>query len=48
MIFAKKHKLKIVTIADLIKYRIKREKLIEKIAVTKFPTKHGYFTLIAL
>jgi len=43
--FSKKHKIKIITIADLIKYRMKKEKLIEKIAVTKLPTKYGDFTL---
>jgi len=45
--FSKKHKIKIITIADLIKYRMKKEKLIEKIAVTKFPTKYGDFILHA-
>jgi 3,4-dihydroxy 2-butanone 4-phosphate synthase / GTP cyclohydrolase II len=45
--FARKYKLKIVTIADLIKYRIKRECLIEKVALTKLPTEFGDFTLHA-
>jgi 3,4-dihydroxy 2-butanone 4-phosphate synthase / GTP cyclohydrolase II len=45
--FAKKHKLNIVTIADLIKYRMKRENLVELVATTKMPTKHGIFTLKA-
>jgi len=45
--FSKKHKIKIITIADLIKYRMKKEKLIEKIAVTKLPTKYGDFILHA-
>ena len=44
--FAKKHELKIVMIADLIKYRIKREKLVKKIATAKLPTKYGTFTLV--
>jgi 3,4-dihydroxy 2-butanone 4-phosphate synthase/GTP cyclohydrolase II len=43
--FSKKHKLKIITIADLIKYRMKKEKLIVKIAATKLPTKFGDFVL---
>jgi len=45
--FAKKFRLKIVTIADLIKYRLKKEKLIVKLADTKMPTKYGKFRLIA-
>ena len=45
--FAKIHNIKIITIADLIKYRLKREKLIEKLAKTKLPTKHGDFILHA-
>ncbi|MFC1767778.1 bifunctional 3,4-dihydroxy-2-butanone-4-phosphate synthase/GTP cyclohydrolase II [Candidatus Margulisiibacteriota bacterium] len=45
--FAKKFKLKVVTIADLIKYRIKREKLINKAVTAKLPTKWGSFNLYA-
>jgi 3,4-dihydroxy 2-butanone 4-phosphate synthase/GTP cyclohydrolase II len=47
IVFARKHKLKIVTIADLIKYRMKREVLVEQVANTKMPTKHGNFALKA-
>ena len=36
---AKKFGLKIITIKDLISYRLKREKLIRKITTTKLPTK---------
>ena len=36
--FAKKHKLKICTIEDLIHFRRTREKLVEKIEVVKLPT----------
>jgi len=45
--FAKKHKLKICTIEDLIRYRRKKEKLIEKIAETDLPTPFGEFRLHA-
>jgi len=45
MKFAKRHKIKIITIADLIRYRMKKEKLIVKIATTKLPTKYGDFIL---
>ena len=43
--FAKRHKLKIGTIADLIKYRHKNEKLIQRAASTKLPTAYGNFKL---
>ncbi|CUS86665.1 bifunctional 3,4-dihydroxy-2-butanone-4-phosphate synthase/GTP cyclohydrolase II [Candidatus Kryptonium thompsonii] len=42
---AKKFGLKIITIKDLISYRLKREKLIRKITTTKLPTKYGFFEL---
>jgi len=40
-IFAKKHNLKIVTIADLIKYRLQNECLVRQAAVTSLPTVYG-------
>ena len=43
--FAKKHKLKICTIEDLIEFRRTREKLVEKIEVVKLPTDYGDFDL---
>lgn len=47
-IFAKKHGLKIVTIAELIKYRLKNECLVRRIAEAKLPTKYGgLFNVIA-
>ena len=36
--FAKKHKIKIATIADLIGYRLKKDSLVEKIAECQLPT----------
>src|SRR5213595_3268443 len=42
---AEKHRLKICTIADLIKYRRTREKLVERIEVVKLPTEYGDFDL---
>ena len=44
---AKKYKLKIISIEDLISYRLKHESLIQKEAEVKLPTKHGQFKLIA-
>ncbi|HRX26526.1 MAG TPA: GTP cyclohydrolase II, partial [Aminivibrio sp.] len=42
--FAGKNGLKIISIEDLIAYRSKREKLVEKIAKVELPTSHGFFT----
>jgi 3,4-dihydroxy 2-butanone 4-phosphate synthase/GTP cyclohydrolase II len=41
MEFAKTHKMKIVTIKDLIAYRVKKESLVRRVAVTKMPTSYG-------
>jgi 3,4-dihydroxy 2-butanone 4-phosphate synthase/GTP cyclohydrolase II len=43
--FARKHRLKICTIADLIHYRRTREKLVERVEVVKMPTDYGDFDL---
>ena len=43
--FAKKHELKIITIADLVSYKRKTEKIIERVAETKMPTKYGDFKM---
>ena len=43
--FAKKHSLKIISIEDLIRYRRKNEKLVEKIEAIRLPTEYGDFTL---
>src|SRR6267154_3330770 len=43
--FAKKHRLKIYTIADLIHFRRTREKLVERIEVVGLPTDYGAFDL---
>ena len=45
MKFARKHQLKICTIADLIEFRRTREKLVEQIEVVKLPTDYGDFDL---
>ncbi|WP_031515256.1 bifunctional 3,4-dihydroxy-2-butanone-4-phosphate synthase/GTP cyclohydrolase II [Desulfofalx alkaliphila] len=47
MEFCARHNLKIITIADLIKYRRYHEKLIKKIDSAKLPTKYGHFTAVA-
>jgi len=45
MEFAKKHNLKIITIADLVKYRLKKEKLVSREAEAFLPTKYGVFKI---
>ena len=48
MEFAKKHNLKIVTIKDLIKYRMRTELFVKRLASVKMPTVYGgEFTAIA-
>lgn len=42
---AEKHNLKVLTVQDLIKYRLQKEKLIDKITEINFPTEHGHFRL---
>ncbi len=41
MEFARKHHLKIVTVKDLIAYRVKKESLVRRAAVTRLPTAFG-------
>ena len=42
---AKKFDLKILTVQELIKFRLQNERLIEKITEINFPTEHGQFRL---
>ena len=43
--FARQHRLKICSIADLIEFRRTREKLVEKVESVKMPTDYGDFNL---
>jgi 3,4-dihydroxy 2-butanone 4-phosphate synthase/GTP cyclohydrolase II len=43
--FARRHRLKICSIEDLIQYRRTREKLVERVEVVKMPTDYGEFDL---
>lgn len=45
--FSKKHNLKICTIDSLIEYLRMKQKLVERVAETKLPTKYGDFNMIA-
>lgn len=47
MEIAKKFDLKIISIKDLIEYRLKTDSLIEEIVRVDMPTKYGHFKLIA-
>ncbi len=40
---AKKHNLKLISIRDLIAYRLRTEKLVERVATPSVPTKYGEF-----
>jgi 3,4-dihydroxy 2-butanone 4-phosphate synthase/GTP cyclohydrolase II len=45
--FAARHGVKIISVNQLIRYRLQRERLIERVAATQLPTKWGDFTLYA-
>jgi 3,4-dihydroxy 2-butanone 4-phosphate synthase/GTP cyclohydrolase II len=45
--FARRHKLLMITIADLIKYRMKTEALVRRVADARLPTDFGEFRVIA-
>jgi 3,4-dihydroxy 2-butanone 4-phosphate synthase/GTP cyclohydrolase II len=42
--FAAEHGIKMITVTDLIAYRMRHEKLVQRIATFKMPTRHGEFT----
>jgi 3,4-dihydroxy 2-butanone 4-phosphate synthase/GTP cyclohydrolase II len=45
--FAKEHDMKVVSVADLIEYRRRREKMVNRIADAKLPSKFGEFQVVA-
>ena len=45
--FARKHKLLMITIADLITYRMRNERLVRRAAAAKLPTEYGDFEVVA-
>jgi 3,4-dihydroxy 2-butanone 4-phosphate synthase / GTP cyclohydrolase II len=45
--FAKKHGLLMITIADLIQYRMRTERLVKRVATAALPTGHGAFHIHA-
>jgi 3,4-dihydroxy 2-butanone 4-phosphate synthase/GTP cyclohydrolase II len=42
--FAEEHGLLVISIADLVRYRRRREKLVERVAAARIPTVYGEFT----
>jgi len=45
--FARKHKLLMITVADLIQYRLRTEGLVHRVATANLPTEHGDFKVFA-
>jgi 3,4-dihydroxy 2-butanone 4-phosphate synthase/GTP cyclohydrolase II len=45
--FARKHKLMMITIADLIRYRMRTESMVKRVARATLPTAHGLFEVYA-
>ncbi|WXJ86914.1 Riboflavin biosynthesis protein RibBA [Moorella humiferrea] len=45
--FCQEHDLKLITIADLIKYRRRTEKLVRRVAEADLPTAYGHFKAVA-
>jgi 3,4-dihydroxy 2-butanone 4-phosphate synthase/GTP cyclohydrolase II len=45
--FARKHGLLMITIADLIQYRMRTERLVKRVATAALPTEHGAFHIHA-
>jgi 3,4-dihydroxy 2-butanone 4-phosphate synthase / GTP cyclohydrolase II len=45
--FAREHNLKMITVADLVRYRISKEMLVRRVAETDLPTVYGRFRAIA-
>jgi 3,4-dihydroxy 2-butanone 4-phosphate synthase/GTP cyclohydrolase II len=45
--YCEKHGLKLITVADLIEYRRRHEKLVERLTSVRLPTAYGEFTAIA-
>jgi 3,4-dihydroxy 2-butanone 4-phosphate synthase/GTP cyclohydrolase II len=45
--YCERHGLKMITVADLIEYRRRNEKLVERVVSVKLPTAYGEFTAVA-
>ncbi|NOY05502.1 MAG: bifunctional 3,4-dihydroxy-2-butanone-4-phosphate synthase/GTP cyclohydrolase II [Chlorobi bacterium] len=45
MEIARRHDLKVITVKDLIAYRLRREKLVRRVVTTRLPTRFGQFEM---
>ena len=45
--FAGRHNLPMITVADLIKYRMRHDRLVKRVATAQLPTEHGRFDVTA-
>ena len=45
--FSREHNIKIISIAQIVAFRRRREKLVEKVAEARLPTLHGEFQILA-
>lgn len=45
-VFAKKHSMKIISVADLVRYRVQKETLVRRVVETEMPTDHGLFRAV--
>jgi len=45
--YCEQHRLKMITVADLVEYRRRHEKLVERGAAVRLPTEYGEFTAVA-
>lgn len=45
-IFAEKHSMKIISVADLVRYRVHKETLVRRVVETEMPTDHGLFRAV--
>ncbi len=45
--FARRHRLPLITVADLIRYRMRHERLVKRVAEAGLPTQHGQFRIHA-
>ena len=45
-LLSREHGLKMVTVADLIRYRRRNEKLVRRVATAELPTEYGHFTAV--
>jgi 3,4-dihydroxy 2-butanone 4-phosphate synthase/GTP cyclohydrolase II len=46
-VFSREHGIKMVTVADLIRYRLKTERLVKRVAAASLPTAYGTFQIAA-